>query len=69
MIPVLIGLAVFGLKTYFEAFWIHTHGEMDALAVLYVPTIQSVIGVIIFLITIVDRLLRKKIAAAEKPFN
>lgn len=69
MIPVLIGVAVFGLKTYYEAFWIHTHGEMDALALLYAPAIQSVIGVAIFLIAIADRFLRKKINAAEMPVS
>lgn len=65
IIPILIGVDVFGLNSYHDAFWIHTHGEVDALALLFVPAIQSAIGLIVFLIAIANRVRSKNLASAK----
>jgi hypothetical protein len=55
----LAGLAIaviFGALTYHEAFVVHQHGEADAIAVIIAPIVQSVIGLLVLLIAINDRL-------------
>ncbi len=59
VICTLLGLViaiVFGALGYYEAFRVHQHGEADALAVVFVPIVQAVIGLLVLLIAVGDRL-------------
>ena len=45
----------YGVYSYYDAFWIHTHGEVDGLAALITPIVQVFSGLVPLFVAFVDR--------------
>ena len=41
---------VYGIHTYHKAFWVHGHGEADAVAIFVVPLLQAAVALLVFII-------------------
>ncbi|MFM2293940.1 MAG: hypothetical protein RLZZ350_353 [Verrucomicrobiota bacterium] len=50
----LVAALAFGIYNYYQAFYVHLGGEMDALAMLMVPLVQSVIGIFVLAIAFLE---------------
>ena len=49
-IVALLLAGVYGIRSYHAAFWIHHHGEADAMAVVVVPVLQALVGLFVFIV-------------------
>ena len=49
----------YGIYSYHEAFWIHQHGEADAVAIFVVPLVQALVALLVFIVAISERLVHR----------
>ena len=59
----LILAIAYGAYAYHDALWVHSHGEIGALAVIFVPIVQGGVALLMLFVAYADRAMQK----AQKP--
>jgi len=59
-IVALLFAVAYGIHSYYEAFWVHQHGEADGVAIIVVPLLQAAVALIVLIIAFSEWLVHKR---------